>query len=81
LEELALLVLALFSGVEAGDGTMVTHDAGPNFTGLAFGIVENDGGLGGGGGFGRNHDFDFFGWMEGKGTLNSNWWLLCVFVG
>jgi hypothetical protein len=61
LEKPAFLVFALFSGVEAGDGTMVTHDAGPDFTGLAFGIVERNDGFGFGGWFGRNHGFIFLG--------------------
>jgi hypothetical protein len=60
LEEAPLLVFALFSDVKAGNGTMVTHDAGPDFTRLAFSVGQNNGGgrdsfLG----FGGDHDFDF----------------------
>jgi hypothetical protein len=66
LEKTPLLVLALFSNVKAGDGTVIAHDPGPDFTRLAFGIGEgNRGGLADVGGFGSSHDFDFSGVVLG----------------
>jgi hypothetical protein len=45
-------MFALFSGVELGNGTVVSHDARPHFAALAFVILE-------GGGTGSGFEFGY----------------------
>ena len=41
----ALFELGFFTGIERSDGTVIAHDTGPDFAGLALAVLELDYGI------------------------------------